>query len=207
MCELRGRRLLEIGCANGDYAAELTATFGQVVAIDMDPTQLPVAIGRGVPATRMSAGVLGFPNATFDMVLAVEVLEHVDSVAEVAAEVFRVLRPGGMFCITSPNRWFPLEMHTVRLFGHRVLGRYLPFLPYVPALHRRVSDARNFKASELRSILVPIGFRETEVDYVIPPFDGWKFGYAYLRPILQYIERGPLRVVVGVSIAAVYQKP
>ncbi|MDQ6615891.1 MAG: class I SAM-dependent methyltransferase [Actinomycetota bacterium] len=206
MHELRGCRLLEIGAADGEYAAVLADAFDQVVAIDLVPAQLPAATKRGVPTAQMSASRLGFPRETFDVVLAIEVLEHVESVADVAAETHRVLRPGGVLCVTSPNRWFPLEMHTVRLFGRRFLGRYLPFLPYLPWVHRRVSDARNFKRSELRSVLGPIGFEEVAVDYVMPPFDGWKFGRRYLRPVVQRMEKSPARVVAGVSVAAVYRR-
>jgi SAM-dependent methyltransferase len=44
-----------------------------------------------------------WPGASFDCVVAVEVLEHVEMDADFVAEVYRVLKPGGVFVMTTPN--------------------------------------------------------------------------------------------------------
>ena len=199
-------RLLEIGCGNGDYTAALRDRFDLAVAIDLQWNELPVARGRGLDAVQMSATALACPDDVFDVVLAVEVLEHVSSVEDVCREVYRVTRPGGVFCWASPNRWFPLETHEVRLGDHRLRGRYLPGLPYLPPLHRRISEARNFKAGQLRELLGSVGFEEIASDYVPVPFDSFEKGRRFVQPILTVLDRTPLRVISGVSLAGVYRK-
>jgi 2-polyprenyl-3-methyl-5-hydroxy-6-metoxy-1,4-benzoquinol methylase len=56
---------------------------------------------------------------TFDAVTTIEVLEHVRDLDRSIAEVHRVLKPGGRFLITSPNRLFPFETHGFLIGGRR----------------------------------------------------------------------------------------
>jgi SAM-dependent methyltransferase len=202
---LRGRRLLEIGCANGDYALALAPSYAHVVGIDLQLGELPIALERGLPVAQMSAERLAFPPGSFDAVIAIEVLEHVGSLRGVFGEVHRVLAPEGLFLFTSPNRFFPLETHGVHVAGRRFSGKYLPLLPYVPPLHRAVAEARNFTAKELRAGLDKAGFDEVGSDYVMPPFDGWEFGRRFVKPITDAMEASRLKVL-GVSVVGVYRK-
>ncbi len=203
---LCGERLLEIGCGNGDYSAALRGNFGLVVATDLLWAELPLAKSQCLDVVQTSASALPFPAETFDVVLAVEVLEHVASVEDVCRDIGRVLRPGGVFCFTSPNRWFPFETHGVRMHGSYRPGRHFPGLPYLPPLHRRISYARNFKAKDLRSLLTGLGFVETATDYVPLPFDSWERGRRYIKPLLGLAGKGPFRIVSSVSVAGVYRK-
>jgi SAM-dependent methyltransferase len=202
---LRGRRLLEIGCANGDYALALAPSFAQVVGIDLQLGELPIALERGLPVAQMSAERLAFPTASFDAVIAIEVLEHVGSLRGVFDEVHRVLAPEGLFMFTSPNRYFPFETHSVHVAGRRFSGKYLPLLPYVRPLHSAVAEARNFTAKELRTSLDAAGFDEVGADYVMPPFDGWRFGRRFVKPITDAMEASRLKVL-GVSVVGVYRR-
>lgn len=198
---LRGGALLEIGCGDAVYARALRADFARVVGVDIRMDELP----RDLPAAQMSADRLAFADGTFDCVLAVEVLEHIDSTERVFRELARVLRPGGLFCFTSPNRWFPLETHHVQIAGRTVSGKRVPLLPYVPPLHRRWATARNFTASGLRRALGRAGFREVATGFIMPPFDRWPAGRRYVKPVTDALERTPLRVL-GVSVVGVYER-
>lgn len=204
-CTPRGAKLLEIGCGNADYAIALRDRFESVTAVDVQYNELPTVVARNVPAAQMSATQMGFPSDAFDIVLAIEVMEHVDSVEDVLREVHRVTRPGGIFFLTSPNRRFPLETHSVTVFGHQMSGMRLPFLPYIPALHDRISEARNFTAAELRTLTSAVGFQEVAVDYVMPPFDHWGVGRRFAGPVTDWIERSRIRSL-GMSVAGVYRK-
>jgi ubiquinone/menaquinone biosynthesis C-methylase UbiE len=98
------RRVLEIGCGTGNLA--IRAKRGhpdvEVVGSDPDPLALDRARrkGRRLPGIRFERGYaqrLPYAECEFDRVLSSMMLHHVDEGAKAAAaaEVFRVLRPGG----------------------------------------------------------------------------------------------------------------
>jgi ubiquinone/menaquinone biosynthesis C-methylase UbiE len=208
---LRGRRLLDVGCGNGAYTLELARGFDEAIGIDVEPDRLEAfrralrepGAPTNVSVVQGSAERLPFPDAFFDLVTAIEVLEHVAALDDALAEIRRVLAPGGAFVVTVPNRLFPIETHNVALpvVGREVAGRWVPFLPWFPPLHRRIASARNFTAAELRARVERAGFEQIGVDWVMPPFDGWSLGRRWLKPLTERLERGPGRVF-GVSIVA-----
>lgn len=211
-----GERLLDVGCGNGAYTLELARGFREVVAIDVEPGRLGELrealaahpAGGRIAVREMSATALDLPSDHFDVVTAIEVLEHVDDLPAALREIARVLRRGGALCITCPNRRFPFETHMVRIPGtdRSIPGKRVPFLPWFPALHGRLASARNFLPRELRALAADAGLREHGVAHVMPPFDGWRLGRRFLRPITDRLERTPLGVF-GVSIVAAYVKP
>ncbi len=93
-----------------------------MVAVDADNAAakdcaaMMVALGADDEAVRAGGGAgamvvgdaldLPFPDASFDRVIAAEVLEHVPEDRRAMAELVRVLRPGGTMAVTVP-RWFP----------------------------------------------------------------------------------------------------
>jgi SAM-dependent methyltransferase len=86
--------LLDNGCGNQPYRPWYEPHVDRVVALDATPHP-----GVGVLGF---ADRLPFRSSMFDTVLATEVLEHVENVERAAAELFRVLRPGGHALITVP---------------------------------------------------------------------------------------------------------
>ena len=115
-----GTRLLDLGCGAGRHAFEAARRGAQVVALDMDRAELqqvaaiaaamaeagelqvPASITTSVgDATRMP-----FPDDSFDIVIAAEVMEHIPADQVAIREVARVLRPGGVAAVTVPA-WLP----------------------------------------------------------------------------------------------------
>jgi SAM-dependent methyltransferase len=202
LSELSGERLLDVGCADGTYTRILAEHFDAVDAVDVEPERLEVfaaALASGPLAAKvrvreMSAEWLAFPDATFDVVTAIEVLEHVRDLDRALAEIARVLRPGGRFLLTTPNRLFPFETHGVLIGGGRRLPPpRVPFVTWVPPLHRRVADARAFTAWGLARQVQRHGFAKIGGTYIMPPFDRSPIGRR-LRPVVDAVERSPLRV-------------
>jgi ubiquinone/menaquinone biosynthesis C-methylase UbiE len=215
LATFRGGRLLDVGCGNGAYTLALAAVFSDIVAIDVEPERLrafAAALARdpshtGIVTELMSVEALSFADGRFDAITMIEVLEHVEHPDRAAAEVARVLAPGGVLYISVPNRLFPVETHSVVLppTDRVIAGRWLPFLPYFRALHDRISLARNFRPRELDRLMVTVGLRAVGISYVMPPFDRWRFGRRWIRPLTDRLEQSAFGVF-GVSIIAAYAK-
>lgn len=95
---------LEIGVGTGRFAAPLGIGWG----VDPSRAMLEVAERRGVVATPGVAEALPFPDARFDRALMVTTVCFVDDVRRSFAEMFRVLRPGGIAALGFVDRASPL---------------------------------------------------------------------------------------------------
>jgi SAM-dependent methyltransferase len=204
---------LDIGCGDGAYTTRLADGFNRVDAIDIQADRLTLFTERikGSPAAHritigeMSATKLDYTDNTFDLVTSIEVLEHVDELDQALREIRRVLKPGGRFAFTTPNRWFPFETHGFIYRGRRYPPSRAPLLTWIGPLHRRLADARTFTAVELRRRLTAAGLRTRSIDYIMPPFDRSSVGRR-LRPITDLAERTPLRWF-GMALVVTAEKP
>jgi SAM-dependent methyltransferase len=111
-----GDRLLDLGCGAGRHAFEALRRGARVVAFDYDEAELKDVAGMAQamaaagdltgPArsgcVRGDATALPFPDASFDRIIAAEVLEHIVEDEAAIAELARVLRPGGSMAVTVP---------------------------------------------------------------------------------------------------------
>jgi SAM-dependent methyltransferase len=99
----RGRKVLDLGCRSG----ALTRHFlegNEVVGVDVDRAALAKAEERGItPVVADVAEPLPFADATFDAVVAGELLEHVAFPELLVSEIGRVLAPGGKIVGSVPN--------------------------------------------------------------------------------------------------------
>jgi SAM-dependent methyltransferase len=95
-------RVLDVGCGTGANGAVLAA--GERFAVGVDASSLPLALGQRTHAARLRAdgAALPFAEAAFDLVCALDVLEHLDDDAAAARELRRVLRPGGVLLVFVP---------------------------------------------------------------------------------------------------------
>ena len=114
-----GEQVLDLGCGFGRHAFEAYRRGAHVVAVDRSADEVAQVtsmframaaegeapagtIGRAVRADLLS---LPFPDASFDVVMASEVLEHIPADEIAMAEIARVVRPGGRVAVTVPRFW------------------------------------------------------------------------------------------------------
>ena len=103
-----GDRVLDLGCGGGRHAYGAADRGATVTALDLnladlkDVRDLLTELGSG-HAVNGNALTLPFPDATFDRIIASEVMEHIPDDAGAAAELARVLKPGGTMAVTVPT--------------------------------------------------------------------------------------------------------
>jgi SAM-dependent methyltransferase len=94
-------RALDLGAGQGAVSHALKARGYEVTAADVNTSQFRA---QGITCLKLDLNrPLPFPDGGFDLVMAVEVLEHLESPRSFLREVFRVVRPGGLAVVTTPN--------------------------------------------------------------------------------------------------------
>jgi ubiquinone/menaquinone biosynthesis C-methylase UbiE len=139
-------RLLELGCGPAPMMPELLAMGYEVHGIDMSSEMIRRARQRmaGHPLEKRckfsvgDAEQLEFPQASYDAVLCMGVLEYLPRYARALAEVGRVLKPGGIAVFALPNRASAYHVArgayvTLRHAERRLRGRQAP----LPMAHNR----------------------------------------------------------------------
>jgi SAM-dependent methyltransferase len=99
--------VLDLGCGRTGGIERFWEKARFAAGIDPDHESLHDR-RNGLPVLRAVGDHLPFPAATFDIVVSVWVLEHLDAPAAVFAEVARVMKPEGHFVFLTPNAWNPL---------------------------------------------------------------------------------------------------
>ena len=95
------RRILDVGCGEGQVARRMATTGAEVVGLDPTRAQVEVARARGGGPRYLQARAEALPcgDGSFDTVVVCLALEHVDAFETAIDEVARVLEPGGRFVL------------------------------------------------------------------------------------------------------------
>ncbi|UXI65788.1 bifunctional 2-polyprenyl-6-hydroxyphenol methylase/3-demethylubiquinol 3-O-methyltransferase UbiG [Tahibacter amnicola] len=117
----REMRLLDVGCGGGLLAEGFARLGCTVTGIDQSVPSLvaarahAAASGLSIDYREGTAEQLPFADASFDIVSCCDVLEHVDDVGTVIAEVARVLKPDGVFLFDTINRTLRSYLVAIKL--------------------------------------------------------------------------------------------
>lgn len=100
--------ILDLGCGSGTSARLISARDRRVIGTDISPLFLSTGRDGSCSFAASDASQLPFDNGTFDLVGAIEFIEHVWPVEPVLQEIGRVLKPSGKIVLASPNLLSPL---------------------------------------------------------------------------------------------------
>jgi len=111
--------VLDVGCGTGATLSQLPSNC-RGVGVEMERLGAQSCRARGLNRiVRAQGEALPFPDASFDLVFALDVLEHIADDSTAAAELMRVLRPGGTLLVTVPAHPFLWSRHDVALHHER----------------------------------------------------------------------------------------
>lgn len=195
--------ILDNGCGLGTYLRSFQpynqVRFGLEIEHDRAVKAIDTASGiiEGVGET------LPFASGSFDFVLSNEVIEHVADDAVYAAEMVRVLKPGGRAIVFCPNRWYPVEQHGVFWRGRYKFGN-IPLVNYLPdpLRNRLAPHVRVYTARSLRRLFDDLPVDVVYHSRIYGGYDNiegrWpRLGY-WLKRTIYLLEKTPL-AMFGIS--------
>jgi 2-polyprenyl-3-methyl-5-hydroxy-6-metoxy-1,4-benzoquinol methylase len=149
-------------------------------------------VAKKCTSERVVGSILEMPfkKNTFDVVTCSEVIEHVTDPQKAIAEMYRVLKPGGILFLTTPNAFWHFSLRIAEAFHVR---------PY--------QGLENWQSqTTLRRMFEQVGFQVKEISGI----HAFPFVVPALNPLLDVLHRwrkplGPL--MVNIAIAAVKPKP
>lgn len=161
-CDLKGKKVLVVGCGFGDDAIRLSKLGADVSAFDLSPDSLRIARalaareGLQVDFQEMTAEALAYADSTFDYVLARDILHHVDIPATMR-EIARVAKPGALLVVNETYS----HSFTDKIRRSRIVDGYLypkmRRLIYGPGKPYITEDERKLTELDIREIQQPLG--------------------------------------------------
>jgi SAM-dependent methyltransferase len=142
-------KILDVGCGTGLNAQKFADQGHSVVGIDLSPVAIEKFNLRGFKGLVCDVERVGgvpLADATFDLVFASEVIEHLVETESFLREVHRLLRPGGTLVLSTPNSSF---------WAYRLLG----LLGYTPNDLQHPGHVRFFSLKNLSHQLKGVGFK------------------------------------------------
>lgn len=112
--DVRGKYLLDLGCGAGENSVYFASRGARCVAADYSPGMVEVALKLAeanqvqVEGRVINAMAIDFPDHTFDIVYASNLLHHIPDPKLALQEMHRVLKPGGVMCFWDPLKHNPI---------------------------------------------------------------------------------------------------
>ncbi len=115
------KKVLNLGTGEGDYDPMIAPYCAQLVSCDINESDIAFAkeLNKDVKNVEYrveNALALSFPDNHFDLIISVDVIEHVGHPEKMMDEITRVLKPGGVLMITFPSLKFPVTYDPINRF-------------------------------------------------------------------------------------------
>ena len=205
-----GARILDAGCGSGRNMVEL-ARRGSVSGVELSGASVELARARGVGEV-IAGSVLELPfaDASFDLIVSLDVIEHLEDDLAALREFRRTIAPGGALLITVPAYQWLWSGHDEINYHHR---------RYTRRTLQRVAERagwRQARTTYFNSLLLPVAIllrvldrintktTESSLDLWVPP---QPVNWLLERPLAleaALIARGG-RIPAGLSLLAVFR--
>jgi len=154
-------RLLDVGCGNGKFLKDAQLAGWQCYGVDFDPQAVETAKRQGAHVWQGTLIEQKFPDNYFNAITLSHVIEHVHQPKDFLRECRRILKPGGILWIATPNnnsvieKWFKKNwlacippQHLI-LFNQHILRELLEKIDFSVNVKRRgVHLQRHYRASQ-----------------------------------------------------------
>lgn len=165
--------VLDYGAGAGSgFPIKVKGKVLKIVGVDPDAAVMSNPYLDEAKILPIPSGVIPYPDATFDVVFAKDVVEHLPDPEQAFKEIHRVLRPGGLFIAKTPNRWGYVAVlsrmtpHWFHVFYNRLRG--VDEHDVFPTLYKCNTRAR------VRSVAAAAGFSVNSIEL-------WEGRPEYLR--------------------------
>ena len=209
-----GDRILDAGCGDG-YYLHLLSNLGlklNLTGADFDPNALASA-KRNLEGKKIKLfqadlmDKLPFKSDSFDKIVMSEVAEHLPNDVKGLKEVYRVLRPNGILCLTVPNAnypflWDPVNWTLEHFFGTHIKNGFWAGIwnqhirLYKPLQIKKVTGKAGFKVGKVESLTWwCIPFNHNIINLVARKLYGGKFSPKIAKAVSKYekgVKRPPL---------------
>jgi 2-polyprenyl-3-methyl-5-hydroxy-6-metoxy-1,4-benzoquinol methylase len=145
-------RILDVGCGTGLNASHLVQAGHRIVGIDLSSVAIEKCRERGFEAVLcdIDSEPIPYKDETFDLAYASDVVEHCADTAGFLRELHRVLKPGGMLLLSTPNSAF---------WVYRILG----LLGLTASEYQHPGHIRFFSIRNLSAAIEAAGFKVTRL--------------------------------------------
>lgn len=165
--DLSGKRILDLGCSRGMMLERFRRYPGvELVGLELDPADRVEAEARGIHVDQFQINVFDggqitarvpYDDASFDVVIAAEIIEHIVDTQSFVREIHRVVRPGGAAFFSTPNiLWWKYRLDVLA-------GRYPDPLEHRLHYGSDFGHVRIFTPALLRELVEEAGFEVVSV--------------------------------------------
>ena len=152
-------RLLEIGCSKGIFLHLADKEGFSVYGLDTSQYAIDyIRDNFSLPAACSDLAGASFPDSSFDIVVMIDVLEHIGDTEEILRQIYRILKPGGIMVIDTPNEaslinrlsffWYKFSLSKIKLFV-RCNHDIVHLVYFSPFGLRSVLDSHSFRVVKM----------------------------------------------------------